>query len=62
MEVVTGESTMFSRSRRLFLQRLLGVSLLGGMFAPIVLAGRDKGSSEKLLMVNGWVILESDLQ
>ena len=62
VEVVSGETTMFSRSRRLFLQRLLGFSLLGGMFTPIVLAGDDKGSSEKLLMVNGWVILESDLR
>ena len=53
---------MFSKSRRLFLQRLLGLSILSGIFAPTVLIGIDGSSDEKLLMVNGWVILESDLQ
>ncbi len=52
---------MFSTTRRHFLRQLIGLPLLGGVLAPIVLKGGRETAGERLLMVNGWVVLESDL-
>ncbi len=59
--VLFDEVEMFNIARRQFLQRLFALPLLGSVIVPLTVNSPDDKSYDRLLLVNGWVVLESDL-
>ncbi len=60
--VLFDEVEMSNIARRQFLQRLFALPLLGSVIIPLTANSPDDKSKDRLLLVNGWVVLESDLR
>ncbi len=53
---------MFSDQRRNFFKTIFGLSLLALLPKALPAFANDESSADKLVMVNGWVVLHSDLE
>ena len=53
---------MFIQERRQVIKALFGFSLLSLLPMAIPFPGKDRKTSKQLVMVDGWVLLRSDLE